>query len=111
MLGVSKAKCEIVVGWKLTLFALVVFECLEAGEGGTSSNHFMAEARLVLFEVVVLVDLLVSVFVVIWGSVSCCYIPQFTIRRCWPNVPQKPIVIYYECLSCLKSFEGVLDVK
>jgi hypothetical protein len=55
-----------VVGWRLTLFALMVFECLEAGKGCTSSNHLMAEAGLVLFEVVVLVDLLVLVFVVIW---------------------------------------------
>jgi hypothetical protein len=79
-----------VVGRRLTLCALVVFECLEAGKGSTSGNQFMAEAGLVLFEVVVLVDLLVSVFVVIWGSVSCCCIPQFKIRCVGQTYPRNP---------------------
>jgi len=48
-----------------TLLALVVLESFEASEGSSAGNQFMAEARLVLPEVVVLVHLLVLVFVVI----------------------------------------------
>jgi hypothetical protein len=44
----------------------VVLERLEAGESGASGYHLVAEAGLVLVEVVVLVDLLVAVFVVVW---------------------------------------------
>lgn len=41
---------------------MVVLECLEAGKSSSTSNYFMAEGGLVLFEVVVVVDLLVRVF-------------------------------------------------
>jgi hypothetical protein len=50
----------------LTLRALVVFECLEAGKSSATRNHLMAHARLVLLEVVILVDLLVVVLVPVW---------------------------------------------
>jgi hypothetical protein len=55
--------------WKeaSTFFALVVFERLEASEGGAAGNHFMAEGGLVFFEVLALVDLLVVVFVLVYG--------------------------------------------
>jgi hypothetical protein len=48
------------VGYGLALVALVVLKCLEARESGTSSNQLVAKRRLVLLEVVVLVDLLVG---------------------------------------------------
>jgi hypothetical protein len=38
---------------------LVVFEGLETSEGRTACENFVAEARLVLLEVVILVDLVV----------------------------------------------------
>jgi hypothetical protein len=44
----------------------VVFERLEARESGASGYHLVAEAGLVFVEVVILVDLLVAVFVVVW---------------------------------------------
>jgi hypothetical protein len=44
----------------------VVFERLEARESRASGYHFVAEAGLVLLEVVILVDLLVAVLVLVW---------------------------------------------
>ena len=45
-----------------TLPALMVFEGLESGECGTASYELVAEAGLVLLEVVILVHLVVGVF-------------------------------------------------
>jgi hypothetical protein len=53
-----------------TLLTLVVLESLEASEGSTSSDHLMAEASLVLLEVVVVVNLLVVVLAAILQKVS-----------------------------------------
>ena len=44
-----------------TLPALMVFEGLESGECGTASYELVAEAGLVLLEVVILVHLVVGV--------------------------------------------------
>jgi hypothetical protein len=43
----------------------MILERFEAGKRCSSGNHFVAEAGLVLLEVVVLVDLLVVVFLVV----------------------------------------------
>lgn len=45
----------------LTFAALMVLECLEGGEGGTSSNHLMTQAGLVVILVVIAVALVVRV--------------------------------------------------
>jgi hypothetical protein len=49
-----------------TLCTLVVLESLKAGKSGAACDQLMAEAGLVLVEVVVLVDLLVVVLVPVW---------------------------------------------
>jgi hypothetical protein len=51
----------------LTLFALVVLECLEACKSSSSRDHFMTQARLVFVKVAVLIYLLVVVFVPVCG--------------------------------------------
>lgn len=48
------------VGYGLALLALMVLEGLKAGKGSTASNELVAKGRLVLLEVVVLVDLVVG---------------------------------------------------
>lgn len=71
-----------------TLAALMVLEGLETSEGSTSGYNLMAEAGLVLLEVVAVVDLLVVVLAVVYGgSVSIIGL------NTWEEyVPQKPIV-------------------
>lgn len=49
-----------------TLLALVVLKSLEGGEGSTTGNQLVAEATLVLWLTVVVVDLVVVVL-----SVTC----------------------------------------
>jgi hypothetical protein len=66
----------------------VVLKGLEASEGGTSGYKLMAEASLVLFEVVVVVDLLVAVLAAVCGE---CQIESVG-DRCMKDIPQKPIV-------------------
>jgi len=53
------------VGHGLALLALVVLKRLETSKGSSSSNHLMAQARLVLLKVVVVVDLVVVVFLLV----------------------------------------------
>ena len=48
----------------------MVLECLETSKGSASSDHLMAEAGLVLLEVVVVVDLLVVVLAAVSQEVS-----------------------------------------
>jgi hypothetical protein len=67
----------------------VVLKGLEAGEGGTSGDELVAEAGLVLIEVVILVDLLVAVLVVVW-EIGVSMLSLF--RQVEDNIPQKPMV-------------------
>jgi hypothetical protein len=48
----------------------MVLESLEASKGSASSDHLMAEAGLVLLEVVVVVDLVIRVLALICWIVS-----------------------------------------
>jgi hypothetical protein len=57
----------LVVGGEVerTFSALVVLECLEAGEGCSAGDNLMAKAGLVLLKVFVVVDTVVGVFRVV----------------------------------------------
>jgi hypothetical protein len=74
------------VEWKVsrTGLALVVLECFEAGEGGSSGYDLVAEAGLVLLlvEVVVFVDLLVGILR------FSCYILSVDNTQCSSNEPK-----------------------
>jgi hypothetical protein len=62
----------------------MVLERLEARKGSTSSNQLMAEASLILFELVVVVDLLIVLFVLvcrITGSVSASIMKVESIQK------------------------------
>lgn len=72
-LGGSEAGNELLgkgVRHGLALVALVVLEGLEASKGGAASDELVAEARLVLLEAVVVVDLLVRVLALVCRTVS-----------------------------------------
>jgi hypothetical protein len=58
---------------RLALVALVVLKGLEASEGSTAGYELMAEAGLVLLEVVVVVDLLVRVLALVCRAVSILF--------------------------------------
>lgn len=69
----------------------MVLEGLETGKGCSSGNQFMAKAGFVLFELVVLVDLLVVVFVFVFARVDqSWFLRNRKVSRM--NLPQKPIV-------------------
>lgn len=84
-----------------TLAALVVLESLKASKGSTSSDQLMAEAGLVLLEVVVVVDLVVRVLAVIcWMGRSAMPMDEVLIV----DVPQKPIVSVCVALSLVRKW-------
>jgi hypothetical protein len=68
-----------------TLCALVVLECLEASKGSTSGDYLMAKARLVLVELVVVVDTLVVIFVLICVGSKSVYCAYGTLGAKWPT--------------------------
>jgi hypothetical protein len=74
------------VGDGLALFALVVLEGLEASKGSTAGYELMAEAGLVLLEVVIVVDLLVRVLALICRTVSA--FPSRSVS--WTTYPRNP---------------------
>ena len=84
-----------------TLVALVVLESLEASKGSASGDQLMAEAGLVLLEVVVVVDLVVRVLAVIyWVGRSAMSMDEVLIV----DVPQKPIVSVCVWLNLVKKW-------
>jgi hypothetical protein len=68
-----------------TLCALVVLECLEASKGSASGDHLMAKARLVLVELVVVVDTLVVIFVLICVEGKSVYCACGVLGAKWPT--------------------------
>jgi hypothetical protein len=74
------------VGDGLALVALVVLEGLEASKRSTAGYELMAEAGLVLLEVVVVVDLLVRVLALVCRTVSA--FPTSTLS--WTTYPRNP---------------------
>jgi hypothetical protein len=96
MTGVSRAWARMGL-CVITLGALVVLEGFEASESSASCNHLMSKARLVLFEVVVLVHLLVFVFVAVCGVLDTAQGFLFRARRDKLDLPQKPIVCDFKC--------------
>ena len=75
------------VGDGLALVALVVLEGLEASKGSTAGYDLMAEAGLVLIEVVVVVDLLVRVLALVCRTVSALEISRVN----WTTYPRNPL--------------------
>lgn len=70
-----------------TFLALVVFKGLEAGKGSASGYDLVAEAGLVLLEVVIVVDLLVAVLALVYSSfLSTTYIEVKT-KKTYPRNP------------------------
>lgn len=70
-LGGSEASDELLgegVRDGLALVTLVVLEGLEASKGSASGYNLMAKAGLVLLEIVVVVDLLVAVLALVYGT-------------------------------------------
>lgn len=69
----------------------MIFKGLEASESRAARDQFMPKRRLVLFKIVVLVDLLVVVFILVYNCVIISLVSSLRIVR-ELNVPQKPIL-------------------
>lgn len=81
-----------------TLLALAILESFEASKGSASGYNLMAQACLVFLEVVVVVDLLVTVLAVI-----CTLLAPSQSKGSRKTNPRNPLCLYWYVVGVLEG--------